>query len=104
MVWKITNYKSIKKNTVVGSFDLEVPPMFVKGWTYHRKDDGSAWVNPPQREFTRDDGSKGYQKLVFFPNKEHWARFQRWCLEELEKIVPATGVADPAPEGDNIPF
>lgn len=55
MAWKILNFKSIGKGTIVGSFDLEVPPMM------------------------------------------------RWCLDELEKIAPATGAADPAPE-DDIPF
>lgn len=101
MSWKVLNFKPVGKNTIVASFDLEVSPMVVKGWTYHRKEDGSRWVNPPQREFTRDDGNKGYQKLVFFPDKGRWERFQRWCVEELEKLGPASS----APvQNDDIPF
>jgi hypothetical protein len=100
MDWKIKNYKSMSKNTLIGKFDLEVSPMIVKGWTHHKKND-SEWVNAPSVSFTDDDGETKYSPIVWFPDKTRYAKFQQWCLDEVGKLQPAT---DPAEGNDSLPF
>jgi hypothetical protein len=42
--------------------------------------------NPPNREYLKDDGSKGYSPIVWFPERDRYGVFQKWAFAEIEKL------------------
>jgi hypothetical protein len=100
-MWKILDFKPIGKNTLQGKFNIEVAPMVIKGWTYHKKGE-SRWVNPPATTYTTNEGDTKYSQVVWFPDKQRFEKFQQWALSEIDKIQPAT--AESTQELDDLPF
>ena len=76
----ITNAKLVRKNSLVGSFDLEMPSgLIVRGAMLLQKN-GGRWINFPSKEWTKSDGAKGYFPLLEFNSKETKERFQSHVL------------------------
>ncbi len=82
---RVLNFKSMNSNTLKGTFDLEIGDLIVKGWTLHEKN-GKQWTNPPSREYLKDDNTKGYSPIVWFPDKPQYYEFQKWALSEIAKL------------------
>jgi hypothetical protein len=93
--FQITNVKQIRKNSLVGSFDLEMPSgLIVRGAMLFEKD-GKRWVNFPSKEWTKQDGTKGYFPLLEFASREIGDRFQKQVLPLVDEAFPS--VPEPTP-------
>jgi hypothetical protein len=55
----VTNARLVRKNSLVGTFDVEMPSgLIVRGAMLLEKN-GSRWINFPSREWIKPDGGKG---------------------------------------------
>jgi hypothetical protein len=89
----ITNARLVRKNSLVGTFDVEMPSgLVVRGAMLLEKND-SRWINFPSKEWIRLDGSKGYFPLLEFKDRTTRDRFQARVLPLAEAAL-----AGPAPE------
>ena len=80
---KITNYKAIGKNTLVGAFDLLLPSgLAVYGAMIHRKND-SEWIAFPGKPYTKD-GKTEYTKLVDIPDRDTRDKFNALVIAALQ--------------------
>jgi hypothetical protein len=62
--FRVTNAKLLRKNSLIGSFDLEMPSgLIVRGAMLFDKD-GSRWVNFPSKEWTKSDGTKAIFRFL----------------------------------------
>lgn len=93
MTFVITNAKVIRKNSLVGSFDLELPSgLVVRGAMLFEKN-GRRWVNFPSKEWTKSDGTKGYLPLLEFATREIADNFQRQVLPLAERELLSKDLA-----------
>ncbi len=98
----ISNAKLLRKNSLIGSFDLEMPSgLVVRGAMLFEKD-GRRWVNFPSKEWTNADGAKQYFPLLEFASKEIKNRFQNQVVPLAEEAllggtVPARQDSKPEP-------
>lgn len=70
MKYVVTNAKSMRKGTLIGFFDLEMPSgLIVRGVMLFEKNE-RRWCNLPSKEFTKQDGGKGYSPLLEWASKE----------------------------------
>jgi hypothetical protein len=90
---KILKFKEYEKNTLRGFIDVEMPSgMIVKGLTWHKKEDGekvSEWLGLPAREYTKEDGSKGYANQVDFVTRNLYWDFVLAVLDALKAHLKA---------------
>jgi hypothetical protein len=91
----VSNAKLIRKGTLIGSFDLEMPSgLIVRGAMLFEKD-GKRWVNFPSKEYQKHDGTKGYFPLLEFASREISDKFR-------DKVLPLANEAfknlEPTPE------
>jgi hypothetical protein len=86
---KILKFKPFERNTLRGFLEVETPQgMIIKGLTWHRKTDGekvSEWIGLPAREYTKDDGSKGWANIVDFATKNLYWDFTYAILKALKE-------------------
>jgi hypothetical protein len=98
---KITNAKLLNRKSLVGSFDLEMPSgLIVRGALLFEKD-GRRWVNFPSKEWTKQDGTKGYFPLLEFASREIGDKFQKQVLPLAEEALlgaPETRRREVVPE------
>jgi hypothetical protein len=64
---KIRNFKPLRKNTLQGVFDLELPfaGIILRGCTFHERD-GKSWVGWPAQSYVKQDGTKSWTNIVDF--------------------------------------
>jgi hypothetical protein len=92
----ISNPKLLRKNTLIGSFDLTMPSgLVVRGAMLFEKS-GKRWVGFPSKEWTKSDGTKSYFPLLEFASREVSDRFQSAVLPVAEKAL--LGATQPAGE------
>jgi hypothetical protein len=85
--FEITNPKILRKNSLIGSFDLEMPSrLIVRGAMLFEKD-GKRWVNSPSKEWTKQDGTKGHFPLFEFASREISDKFQNLVRPLAEKAL-----------------
>ncbi len=85
--FKISNARVIRKNSLIGSFDLEMPlGLIVRGVMLHEKN-GKRWVNFPSKEWVKPDGAKQYFPLLEFASNDVRDRFQRQVLPLAEEAL-----------------
>jgi hypothetical protein len=66
----VSNPKPMRKGTLLGFFDLEMPSgLIVRGVMLFEKND-RRWCSFPSKEFSKQDGSKGYSPLLEWASKE----------------------------------
>jgi hypothetical protein len=83
----ITNPKVIRKNALIGFFDLEMPSgLIVRGVMLLEKN-GKRWINFPSKEFAKQDGSRGFSPLLEFSTREISDRFQGAVLPLAERAL-----------------
>jgi hypothetical protein len=83
----ISNPKLIRKNALIGTFDLELPAgMIIRGVMLLEKS-GWRWVNFPSKEWSRPDGTKSYLPLIEFASPEIRDRFQAQVLPLAERAL-----------------
>jgi len=87
MNFTITNAKLLNRKSLVGSFDLEMPSgLIVRGAMLFEKD-GRRWVSFPSKEWTKQDGTKGYFPLLEFASREIGDKFQKQVLPLAEEAL-----------------
>jgi hypothetical protein len=110
----ISNPKILNKNSLVGSFDLQMPSgLIVRGAMLFEKNN-RRWVNFPSKEWTDQSGVKKYFPLLEFASREVADRFQAQVLPIAEQALigglpeaerrARPPVADAPPFDDDIPF
>lgn len=82
---KILTFKKFEKNTLRGFLQVETPSgMVIKNITWHQKN-GKEWLGLPAREYTKEDGSKGYSNVVDFTTKDLYWDFVNSTLDALKE-------------------
>lgn len=86
---KILNFKPYEKNTLKGFIEVEMPSgMIIKNLTYHRKSDGektSEWLGLPSKEYTKQDGSKGWADQIDFVTRNLYWDFVTAVLKAFKE-------------------
>jgi hypothetical protein len=91
MTFTVSNAKVIRKNSLVGSFDLQMPSgLIIRGAMLFEKGD-KRWVNFPSREWTKPDGTKSYFPLLEFASRDVADSFQRQVLPLAEQAFDLGG-------------
>jgi len=106
MTWSISDEKKLDRNTLKGSFSLNIGPLKIEGWTFHIKA-GKSWVSPPSKEYIdRESGEKKYFPMIRFPEKERYNKFQAWAVAQVqETFLPAQSAGgEEGVETDDSPF
>jgi hypothetical protein len=81
----ISNSKQMRKWTLLGFFDLEMPSgLIVRGAMLFEKN-GKRWVGFPSKEWTKQDGTKGYSPLLEFADRSISDKFQSSVLPAAEQ-------------------
>jgi hypothetical protein len=84
-MFTVSNAKSVSKGSLRGFFDLEMPSgLIVRGAMLFEKN-GRRWVGFPSKEWTKQDGTKGYSPLLEFGSREISDKFQGAALPIVEK-------------------
>jgi hypothetical protein len=87
MLFKTSSPRHIRKGTLVGAFDLEMPSgLKILGAMLFEKD-GKRWVNFPSKEWIDKDGNKKYLPLLEFTSSEVRDRFQAEVLPLAEAAL-----------------
>jgi hypothetical protein len=80
----ISNPKLIRKNSLVGSFDLQLPSgLIIRGAMLFEKA-GKRWVHFPSKEWTDHSGVKKYFPLLEFASRDIADKFQAQVLPLAE--------------------
>jgi hypothetical protein len=82
---KITNWKPLAKGSLLGFFDVELPSGLIMRRCSLCHKDGKRWVNPPQAQWTRNDGTITYSKLVEFRDRPTEVRFHEQALRAFDE-------------------
>jgi DNA-binding cell septation regulator SpoVG len=82
--FKITNPRLIRKNALIGVFDLEMPSGLKINGVMLLESNGKRWINFPSKEYTKN-GEKKYSPLIEFVSAEVRDRFQTAVLPLAEK-------------------
>ena len=87
MSFTVTNSKQMRKGTLLGFFDLEMPSgLIVRGAMLFEKN-GKRWVGFPSKESVKSDGTKGYMPLLEFADRSIADKFQVQVLPVAEKAL-----------------
>lgn len=87
-VLKISNFKTIGKNSLIAAFDLELPSgMTINGAMLMRSGE-SEWISFPGIPTGEKDGKKTYKPVVSIPNRDRRDKFNEQVLQAL---VPVRG-------------
>jgi hypothetical protein len=85
--FSISNSKVIRRNSLVGSFDLALPSGLIIRGALLMESHGKRWINLPSKPYQKEDGSQGWFPLVDFSSREVRARFQAAVLPLAENAL-----------------
>jgi hypothetical protein len=85
--FSIFNPKVIRKNSLVGSFDLELPSGLIIRGALLMESHGKRWINLPSKPYQKEDGAQGWFSFVDFASKEIRDRFQAAVLPLAETAL-----------------
>jgi hypothetical protein len=87
MTFTVSNPTLLNRNSLRGFFDLETPSgLIVRGAMLFEKN-GKRWVGFPSKEWTKQDGTKGYNPLLEFASREISDKFQAAVLPLAERAL-----------------
>jgi hypothetical protein len=87
MTFIISNPKPMRKGTLIGFVDLEMPSgLIVRGLMLFEKNN-KKWCSFPSKEFTKQDGTKGYSPLLEFSSRDISDRFQAAVVPLVKKSL-----------------
>jgi hypothetical protein len=92
MTWRAFNFKPLRKRSLRGFFDLELPSgLILRGCGWHSDEKGNDWVSLPSRPYTALDGSTKYTNVVDFADdaSEARKRFQQQALAAIRAVAAA---------------
>jgi hypothetical protein len=87
-----SNWKAIRKNSLLGLFDLLLPSgMILTGCQLHQKNE-ARWVGLPATRYAKQDGTlSDYIKVVDFNGAQARARFQEFAKAAVDELIAAGG-------------
>jgi hypothetical protein len=77
-----TNWRPIGKNTLVGTADVVLGRLILKGVCYHRSGD-KRWVGFPAREWLDRAGQRQFSDIVGFTNPDAGRRMREAVLQAI---------------------
>lgn len=86
----ITNWKEIKKNTLVGAFDLALDSGFMIQGAMLMGNDKGQWISFPGIPQYKDgqpilkDGKQQYKNILSIPDRDRRDRFNDLVISELK--------------------
>jgi DNA-binding cell septation regulator SpoVG len=83
----ITNAKLIRKNSLVGVFDVQLPSGMIIRGVMLLESNGRRWVNMPSEAYQKADGTKAWKSVIEFAAREVRDRFQRQVLPLAEMAL-----------------
>ena len=84
MTFVITNHKPMRKGTLIGFFDLEMPSgLIVRGAMLFEKNN-KRWCAFPSKEWVKADGTKSYSPLLEFADRSISDKFQAAVVPQAE--------------------
>ncbi len=87
MTFIISNPKPMRKGPLIGFVDLEMPSgLIVRGLMLFEKNN-KRWCSFPSKEFSKQDGTKGYSPLLEFSSRDISDRFQSAVVPLVEKSL-----------------
>lgn len=90
MTIRAFNFKTVRKRTLRGYTDLELPSgLILRGCSWHENENGEQWVGLPTRAYTGADGSTKYAPVVEFAESAREARkkFQEQALAAIRSVA-----------------
>jgi hypothetical protein len=83
-----SDFKPYSSRTLIGFVTLSFPAvgLSLHECTYHRTEDGKAWVGFPARAYIQD-GAKKWKRLADTLSKEAHYRFQHVAVRAIEKFL-----------------
>jgi hypothetical protein len=83
-----SNYRTIGKNTLRATADLEIPKSRVKlhGYMWHEKA-GAEWISLPSREWVAKDGKRHFAVLINFTDED----VERRALDAIRGLADRSG-------------
>lgn len=87
MTFVITNTKPMRRGTLIGFFDLEMPSGLIVRSAMLFEKNGKRWVGFPSKEWTKGDGTKGYSPLLEFASRATADKFQAAVLPLVERAM-----------------
>jgi hypothetical protein len=82
--FRLINARRINKNSLLGAFDLEMPSGLKINGVMLLESNGKRWVSFPSKEWTKQDGTKGFSPLIEFASTEVRDKFQKQVLPLAE--------------------
>jgi len=77
-----------KGDSLRGFLTLTLPSgMTLHDCSYHRREDGASWIGMPARQYTKQDGTTAWFRLVDFSDKDGHARFQKLAREAIDRYL-----------------
>jgi hypothetical protein len=87
MTFTVANANPMRKGTLIGFFDLEMPSgLIVRGAMLFEKN-GKRWIGFPSKEWVKSDGTKGYMPLLEFADRSISDKFQAQVLPLAERAL-----------------
>ena len=80
----VSNFREYRKNTLLAFFDVKLAHLGleIRGCCLHEKD-GRQWVQLPSKPYEKEDGSKGWQYILDFYDRDKREAFQRDVLNTI---------------------
>lgn len=100
-----TKYKVINKGFLQGFADVYVPEwkVTINGCKLFQKKN-QRWVNLPDKEYTKQDGTIGYAPIIRFESQEDQREFTNRAKEAIEKHIATNPQVDSFTPDQNVPF
>jgi hypothetical protein len=101
---EISNFKSIAKGSLIGTFDITIPEwgaLKICECAVFEKD-GKKWITLPSRVYEKD-GQKKYFGLVKF-NETVFKKLEASALTQLDKMITSPQQVNPQHTNDALPF
>jgi hypothetical protein len=87
MTFVISNPKPMRKGTLIGFVDLEMPSgLIVRGLMLFEKSN-KRWCSFPSKEYTKQDGTKGYSPLLEFASRDISDKFMSAVVPLVERAL-----------------
>jgi hypothetical protein len=87
MTFVISNPKPMRKWTLIGFVDLEMlSGLIVRGLMLFEKSN-KRWCSFPSKEYTKQDGTKGYGPLIEFASRDISDKFMSAVVPLVERAL-----------------
>jgi hypothetical protein len=83
----VSNAKLIRKNSLIGALDFELPSGMIIRGAMLLESNGRRWVNLPSESYQKSDGTRAWKPFIEFVSKEVRERFQAQVLPLAERAL-----------------